>query len=288
MKRDLLGFTGILRDCARSFKGLRGIGRACQGGSARTKIIANPPVRGADSGRKTSIQGRFRNCEPALKSGVFRARNPITPGRATTSRSAMVTAPGPRPEPGTARAGARPRGAVAPRSVAADNLSVSELTAFSAELGSRPVGSVRIADGTITTAKIADTTQCDRFGMGRRRWRVPARVRRVPRCHPAPAPDQQRHLRSRRACGALHRPDGSRRRRPRQRRHPCQHLRSARHPLRRPGHLRFLPPTIAKRMENMARHRRRQPWKRFPRGFSGSGAGRDHPRSNATACQRGC
>ena len=51
----------------------------------------------------------------------------------------MVTAPGPRPAPGTARAGARPRGAVVPR----------------------------IADGAITSAKIADTIQNDHFGMGK-------------------------------------------------------------------------------------------------------------------------
>ncbi len=255
----LLGFAGIVWDCALSFKRLRGIGRASRGGSVRTETIVNPSVRGAGLGRKTSLQGRFRGCEPALKSRYLQGSEPDT-GRATTSRSVMVTVPGPNPNPG--------RHGLAPAHAAPSCP------------GSRTAPS--------PAAKIADTIQTDRFGMGKPGLAGPARgpaglrvvIPRRPRTDSRTfdlavlakrCTAQMEVAVAGLASTAIHA-------------NTCD-----------PPGILFVaqaifgfPPTIAKRVENMARHRRRQPRERFPRGFSGSGAGHDHPRSNATACQRGC
>ena len=82
---------------------------------------------------------------------------------------------GPKPEPG-----APPHGGavladrtahadtVAPRSVTAEKLSVHDLSAIAAELGSITVDHAYIADGAIDSTKIADTIQSDPFEPGRR------------------------------------------------------------------------------------------------------------------------
>ena len=62
--------------------------------------------------------------------------------------------------------------AIAPRSVTADKLSVHDLSAIAAELGSIRVDRAYIADGAITKAKFADTIQSDPFEPGRRGWRI--------------------------------------------------------------------------------------------------------------------
>ena len=58
------------------------------------------------------------------------------------------------------------------RSVTADKLSVHDLSAIAAELGSITVDRACIADGAVDSAKIADTIQSDPFEPGRRGWRI--------------------------------------------------------------------------------------------------------------------
>ena len=59
---------------------------------------------------------------------------------------------------------------IAPRSVTVDKLSVHDLSAIAAELGSITVDRAHIADGAITSAKFADTIQSDPFEPGRHGW----------------------------------------------------------------------------------------------------------------------
>ena len=108
-------------------------------------------------------------------------------GATIPSPSIATTAPGPRPASGTTWPGAPPPGrhdgavladqtvegdAIAPRSVTADKLSVQDLSAITAELGTITVDGAHIADGAIDSAKFADTIQSDPFEPGRRGWRI--------------------------------------------------------------------------------------------------------------------
>ena len=86
---------------------------------------------------------------------------------------------GPKPEPGAPPHGGAVQAdrtvhadTIAPRSVTADKLSVHDLSAIAAELGSITVDHAYIADGAIDSAKFADTIQSNPFEPGRRGWRI--------------------------------------------------------------------------------------------------------------------